>query len=57
MIEHDFVEVLNRRWCLCCDLFQSKKDDAANFPKPRKSCARDTPRARAMDKARSEASE
>lgn len=49
MSAHDFVEVRDRRWCLCCDLFQTKSPTAAFFPTPRKLCPRDTPRARALD--------
>jgi hypothetical protein len=49
MSAHDFVEVGDRRWCLCCDLFQAKSPTAAFFPTPRKPCPRDTPRGRKLD--------
>jgi hypothetical protein len=42
MSAHDFVEVENRRWCLCCNLFQTKQKSAAFFPTPAKPCPRDT---------------
>ena len=48
---HDFVEVENRRWCLCCDLFQQKQPDAAFFPTPRKGCLRNTKYARDKEAA------
>jgi hypothetical protein len=44
MMEHDFIEVLNRRWCLNCDTFQTKRN--GQWPKQTKDCAMDTPRAR-----------
>jgi hypothetical protein len=44
MIEHDFVEVPPRRWCLNCDTFQTQRK--GQWPKQTKDCAMDTPRAR-----------
>lgn len=39
-MSHEFIEVLNRRWCICCDLFQSRKSiDGAWTPSSR-SCQR-----------------
>lgn len=52
MTAHEFVEVRDRRWCLCCDLFQQKAKGAAFFPTPRKPCPRDTRRARLQDEER-----
>lgn len=49
MKDHDFVEVEDRRWCLCCDLFQQKEKSAVFFPTPRKPCPRNTPYAVELD--------
>jgi hypothetical protein len=46
MKAHEFVTVKDRRWCLGCDLFQTKSQGAVFFPTPRNACPRDTPRAR-----------
>lgn len=46
---HDWIEILNRRWCLTCGLFQSRKVAAAPwFPTGREVCPMDTPRAAAQ---------
>lgn len=55
MAAHDFIEVKDRRWCLCCDLFQQKPKDAAFFPVPRNPCPRNTPYAAMQDKREQEA--
>lgn len=47
---HDFIEVKDRRWCICCDLFQQKEPGAAFFPTPRNPCPRNTPYAEMMDR-------
>lgn len=50
MIQHEFIEVGNRRWCLGCDLFQQ----GAPFAKPpRGDCPRNTPYAVKNDKEKS----
>lgn len=49
MSAHNFIEVKDRRWCTCCDLFQSKSPTAAYFPTPRNPCPRNTPHARALE--------
>jgi hypothetical protein len=41
---HDFIEVGNRRWCVNCDTFQTRRH--GQWPKQTKDCAMDTPRAR-----------
>jgi hypothetical protein len=52
MKDHEFVEVGNRRWCLCCDLFQRRDPPGHKpFPTPRKECARSTPYAYEKDRA------
>lgn len=41
---HDFLQVENRRWCLCCDLFQSRSSKAAKWAPPTPlGCAFSTP--------------
>lgn len=41
--EHVFITVLNRRWCVCCDFYQQKRDGLAwTYPGP---CADDAPAA------------
>lgn len=42
VFEHEFLEVGNRRWCLCCDLFQMRFKGQEKFPEPKYSCARNT---------------
>lgn len=54
MSAHDFIEVKDRRWCTCCNLFQSKSPTAAFFPTPRKLCPRDTPHARSLNEKSSQ---
>jgi len=44
-MDHVFIEVENKRWCLCCDLFQKKGPDMAFFPTPTKPCPNDVPAA------------
>lgn len=40
---HEFIEVGKRRWCLKCDLFQTRADESRPFPVPRKECEEFTP--------------
>lgn len=41
--EHLFITVRNRRWCVCCDFYQQKRDGLAwTYPGP---CADDAPAA------------
>jgi hypothetical protein len=42
-MEHEWVEVLNRRWCLCCAAFQQRKSLKSDWPAIADECARDTP--------------
>lgn len=37
-MSHDFIEVGDRRWCITCDLFQTRKKGMAFFPTPAKPC-------------------
>jgi hypothetical protein len=48
VIPHEFIEVMNRRWCVNCDLFQSKKP-GYEWRSQTISCPRDTPRAVRID--------
>lgn len=48
MVEHEFIEVGHRRWCLNCSLWQMSK--SGRWPKMGP-CARNTPRAIAKDRA------
>jgi hypothetical protein len=44
LLGHEWLTVLNRRWCLTCGGFQSRAGDwAAWRPSVGPSCARDTP--------------
>lgn len=36
---HEFIEVLHRRWCVRCDLFQ-QHNKQGKFPEPRYECQR-----------------
>lgn len=49
---HEWLQVGNRRWCLGCDAYQSRRDERATTPwRPGISavCPRYTPYARAQD--------
>lgn len=43
LASHEFITVGARRWCVCCDLFQSKEKTAVYFPTPQNGCPQDTP--------------
>ena len=47
---HEFITVGSRRWCLCCDLFQSKRKGDA-WSDPAGFCPRNTPYAVHHDNA------
>lgn len=47
MIEHEFLTVGERRWCVNCDLFQVRHSDS--WPSIA-DCPRTTPRAQAIDR-------
>lgn len=51
MSEHDFITVKDRRWCVCCDLFQQRKP-GYHFREPTARCPRTTNYARRMDSQR-----
>lgn len=41
---HQFIEVVGRRWCICCDLFQRRKYATHPWlPKRAGRCRKDTP--------------
>ena len=46
--EHEFVTVRNRRWCVCCDMYQAKSGDE-RWQQPAIKCSRSTPYAEAKD--------
>ncbi len=48
-LSHLFIEVGGRRWCMCCNLFQTKLSTTECFPVPRP-CPNDAPAA-AMNRA------
>lgn len=50
MIAHEWIEVLNRRWCVCCTLYQHRHSASEPWPTVRRSCPRDTFYARDKDK-------
>lgn len=45
---HEFITVLKRRWCLGCDLYQTRAA-GGRFPAPAQPCDRSGPRERAID--------
>lgn len=47
---HEFIEVGDRRWCLSCDLFQTKPHSRAFWWEPNDPCPRTTPYAINRDK-------
>ena len=40
---HEWIEVLNRRWCVCCTAYQQRKSHYDLWPKSRYPCANNTP--------------
>ncbi len=46
---HEFIEVVNRRWCVGCDLYQSKSS-TASWREPLEECPRYTAYAVAQDR-------
>lgn len=49
MTQHEWIEVLNRRWCVCCTAFQSRKSENDPWPQSRYGCPRTTPYAANKD--------
>jgi hypothetical protein len=42
-MSHEWIEVLNRRWCVCCTAYQQRPHAGAEWPGTRRPCAQDTP--------------
>jgi hypothetical protein len=42
-MSHEWIEVLNRRWCVCCTAYQQRPHADAEWPGTRRPCAQDTP--------------
>ena len=40
---HEWIEVLNRRWCVCCTAYQQRRDDWAPWPAIKRECPQNTP--------------
>lgn len=50
-IQHEWQQILNRRWCLCCNLDQYRKRESEDWHPPvAVICARDTNYARRLDR-------
>lgn len=48
-MNHGWIEVLNRRWCVCCTAFQQRKASDGPWPAINQVCPRTTPYARNKD--------
>lgn len=46
MTDHEFIDVGNRRWCVRCDLFQTRRPGTP-WRKPASECPNNTPYAAA----------
>lgn len=44
-MNHCFLTVLNRRWCMCCNYWQQKKPDCP-FVEPMSECPNNVPKAK-----------
>lgn len=42
-MRHEWIEVLNRRWCVCCSAFQQRKSASEPWRETKYPCANDTP--------------
>lgn len=42
-MQHEWIEVLNRRWCVCCTAFQQRQDAKDPWPRTRYPCPQNTP--------------
>lgn len=53
-MQHEFIEVGNRRWCLGCSMFQNRRGGAHPEPwrEPASECPRNTPYAEAKERTR-----
>lgn len=43
MDTHEWIEVLNRRWCVCCTAFQQRHGETEPWPTTKYPCPQNTP--------------
>lgn len=54
ILDHEWIEVADRRWCLCCDVFQARPNASAQWRPAVGACMKNTAYAHSKDSAHGE---